>query len=159
MAKQAIGGRGAQPARNFAMINYGLLFASIFFAGVPALIAVVIAYTQRDDAPEPIRSHHDFQIRIFWVAFALTLLAAASVLGLAISLVGEMVEISRQQGWTAFDQVKIEVSQLTFDGTVILLGAAAALFSLLTCLWLAVAPAVGFIRLASAQGMGHSARP
>ena len=33
----------AETAENLAMIAYGLLFASIFFAGAPALIAVVIA--------------------------------------------------------------------------------------------------------------------
>jgi uncharacterized membrane protein len=59
--------------RNLALVNYGLLFASVFFAGVPALIAVVLAYTQRDQAANAIRSHYNFQIRIFWIAFALTL--------------------------------------------------------------------------------------
>ena len=39
-----------ETAENLAMIAYGLLFASIFFAGAPALIAVVIAYSQRQEA-------------------------------------------------------------------------------------------------------------
>jgi uncharacterized membrane protein len=159
MANQAIGSRAGESARNLALINYGLLFASIFFAGLPALIAVIIAYSQRDEAPLAIRSHHDFQIRIFWVGFALTLLAAASVLGAAIGLVGELFEASRDEGWGNLGDLRIEVSKLTFDGTVVLMGGLAAIFSFLTCLWLAAAPAVGFIRLASARGMGHSAAP
>ena len=31
-------GRGPEAARNLALVTYGLLFAAIFFAGVPALI-------------------------------------------------------------------------------------------------------------------------
>lgn len=159
MANQAIGSRAGESARNLAMINYGLLFASVFFAGLPALIAVIIAYSQRDEAPLELRSHHDFQIRIFWVGLALTLLAAASVLGAAIGLVGELFEASRDEGWTSLGDLRIEVAKLSFDGATVLMGGLAAIFSFLACLWLAAAPAVGFIRLASAQGMGHSARP
>lgn len=159
MANQANGRKAGESARNLALINYGLLFASIFFAGLPALVAVIIAYSQRDEAPSQLRSHHDFQIRIFWVGFALTLLAAASVLGAAIGLVGELVEASRTEGWRNLDDIRIDVSRLSFGGTVVLMGGLAAIFSFLTCLWLAAAPAVGFIRLASERGMGHSAAP
>lgn len=159
MANHALEGRGAESARNLAMINYGLLFSSIFFAGLPALVAVIIAYSQRSEAPPPIRSHHDFQIRIFWVGFALTLLAAASVLGAAVGLVGELFAASRDEDWRNLDELRIEISRLSFGASVVLMGGLAAIFSFLTCLWLAAAPAVGFIRLASARGMGHSAAP
>lgn len=88
-------GRGPEAARNLALVTYGLLFASIFFTGIPALIAVIIAYSQRDEAPQvAIRSHHDFQIKIFWVAFALTMAAGACGLGALISGVGELLEFS-----------------------------------------------------------------
>jgi uncharacterized membrane protein len=159
MANFATGGRAGEAARNLALITYGLLFASIFFAGLPALIAVIIAYSQRDEAPSQIRSHHDFQIRIFWVGFALTLLAAVSVLGAAIGLVGELVEASRTDGWDSLSDLRVEVSRLSLSGAVVLMGGLAVIFSFLTCLWLAAAPAVGFIRLASERGMGHSAAP
>ena len=64
MAVQAVDGRAGESARNLAFINYALLFAAIFFAGVPALIAAIIADSQKDEAPPPIRSHVDSQIRI-----------------------------------------------------------------------------------------------
>ena len=54
MAVQAGGGRIGESARNLAFINYALLFSAVFFAGVPALIAAIIAYSQRDEAPPPI---------------------------------------------------------------------------------------------------------
>ena len=36
--------------RNLALLAYGLLFFAIFFAGVPALVAVAIAYSRRREA-------------------------------------------------------------------------------------------------------------
>lgn len=141
---------------NLALINYGLLFASVFFAGVPALIAVIIAYSQKDQASPFVRSHHDFQIRIFWVGLATTLIAAASVLGVVMGMVGELIEMSRAQGWRQWDDVRIELRELSIDTGVVLMGAAAVLFSAITWLWLIIAPAYGAIKLASARPMGHS---
>jgi uncharacterized membrane protein len=156
MAELAMADR-VEPGRNLAFINYGLLFASVFFAGVPALIAVIIAYSQRDQASPQVRSHHEFQIRIFWVGLATTLIAAASVLGVVMGLVGELFEMSRAQGWARWDDVRIELRDLSLDTGVLLMAAAAALFSAITWLWLIIAPAYGAIRLASARAMGHSA--
>ena len=147
-------GRGPEAARNLALVNYGLLFAAIFFAGVPALIAVIIAYSQRDEAPPALRSHHDFQIRIFWVAFALTMAAGACGLGALISGVGELLEFTRANGWQDFNTVNIDLSRLQFDGRIVALLVSAVVLSLLAGLWLIAAPAIGFIRLVSARGIG-----
>ncbi len=147
-------GRGPEAARNLALVNYGLLFAAIFFAGVPALIAVIIAYSQRDEALPALRSHHDFQIRIFWVAFALTIAAGACGLGALISGVGELLEFTRVNGWQDMNTVNIDLSRLQFDGRIVVLLVSAVVLSLLAGLWLIAAPAIGFIRLVSARGIG-----
>ncbi|WP_340647305.1 hypothetical protein [Phenylobacterium sp.] len=147
-------GRGPEAARNLALVNYGLLFAAIFFAGIPALIAVIIAYSQRDDAPAAIRSHHDFQIRIFWVAFALTMAAGACGLGALISGIGELLEFTRVNGWDGFSTINIDLSRMIIDGRIVSLLVAAVVLSLLAGLWLIAAPAIGFIRLVSARGIG-----
>lgn len=152
-------GRGPEAARNLALVNYGLLFASIFFAGVPALIAVIIAYSQRDDAPPAIRSHHDFQIKIFWVAFALTMAAGACGLGALISGVGELMEFTRVNGWDGFSSINIDLSRMVIDGRIVSLLVAAVVLSLLAGLWLIAAPAIGFIRLVSARGIGLTSHP
>lgn len=156
-------GRGPQAARNLALVNYGLLFAAIFFAGVPALIAVIIAYSQRDEAPPAIRSHHDFQIRIFWVAFALTMAAGACGLGALISGVGELMEFTRANGWDGFTNldstINIDLSRMAIDGRIVALLVAAVVLSLLAGLWLIAAPAIGFIRLVSARGIGLTSHP
>ena len=36
-------------------------------AGVTLLIGVVMAYVNRNEAPDWLRSHYDFQIRTFWM--------------------------------------------------------------------------------------------
>jgi len=149
-----LAGKGPEAARNLALINYGLLFASIFFAGVPALIAVIIAYSQRDEAPPSVRSHHDFQIKIFWVAFALTMAAGACGLGALISGVGELLEFTRVNGWDGFSTINIDLSRLAIDGRIVALLVAAVVLSLLAGVWLIAAPAIGFIRLVSALGIG-----
>jgi uncharacterized membrane protein len=147
-------GRGPEAARNLALVNYGLLFAAIFFAGVPALIAVIIAYSQRDEAPPAVRSHHDFQIKIFWVAFALTMAAGACGLGALISGVGELMEFTRANGWDGFSTINIDLSRMAIDGRIVSLLVAAVVLSLLAGVWLIAAPAIGFIRLVSARGIG-----
>lgn len=159
MTDHALPRRDSGSAYNLAMVNYGLLFASIFFAGVPALIAAIIAYSQRDDAPSPARTHLNFQIRIFWVAFVLSLGAGACALGAVISAAGDLVAFGQANGWRGFDDFDIDLSRLSIDGTVIALIVGFAVFSVLSAAWLVAAPAIGFIRLASQRGIGHSARP
>ena len=144
-------------ARSLAMVNYGLLFAAVFFAGVPALIAVIIAYAQRDNTPPAIRSHHDFQIRIFWVAFSLTLAAGVCFLALLMLGLSSLVEFSQINGIQGWDTVTLDLSRLTIDGTMIGLIVGGIVLSSLSLIWLVAAPAFGFIRLASERGIGQSA--
>ncbi|MCI3133036.1 hypothetical protein [Phenylobacterium aquaticum] len=149
--------RQGETARNLALVNYGLLFAAIFFAGVPALIAVIIAYVQRDEAPARIRSHHTFQIRIFWVAFALTLAAGVCFVTALVSGLSELIAAGGVHGWSQDHSYNIEMAHMSLDGRVIGLVVAGVILSILTGLWLVAAPAIGFIRLASERGIGDSA--
>jgi uncharacterized membrane protein len=150
---------GGETARNLALVNYGLLFAAVFFAGVPALIAVIIAYVQRSDANPVLRSHHDFQIRIFWVAFSMTLAAGICFLVALVHGLAELLEFTRANGWDSFDTVQVDLSRLTIDGTIIGLVVASVALSFLSAVWLVAAPAFGFIRLASDRAIGHHPRP
>jgi len=146
-------------ARNLALLNYGLLFAAIFFAGVPALIAAIIAYSQRDDAPPDIRRHLNSQIRIFWVAFGLTFAAGLCLLSALVGSVGDVFAYTQVNGWGQPGRLNIDMSRLSLDGSVIALLVGFAGLSLLSLGWLVCAPAIGFIRLASQDGIGHSAAP
>lgn len=49
-----------------AQIAY-LLHISTLFVGIGGLIAVVVAYVFRSEAPPWLQSHFQFQIRTFWI--------------------------------------------------------------------------------------------
>lgn len=73
------------PARDSsAKIAYILYLVSLA-VGVTSLVAVVIAYVNVGDAPEPIRSHYRFQIRTFWIG---ALYGLVGILLLAVAVGG-----------------------------------------------------------------------
>ena len=146
--------RRAELDRNLALLIYGLLISSVFFAGIPAVIAVVIAYAQRGEASAAVRSHHDFQIRIFWVAFAFSMIAAACVIGAIVVGIGDLLDVGLSGGWGA---VSVDWSNVRINGVVVALAAGALLSSVLGGVWLLAAPAFGFIRLASERSIGNTA--
>lgn len=153
MATDYLGARAeARPSDtsyNLAMLGYGLLFLSIFFAGLTALVAVVIAYSQRESAPRNLRRHFSFQIRMFWVALLLTLGAAACASAGIVSGFGQIIDVAAIEGFTDVGDLEVRLSPVTIDaGTIALLGAAVVL-GLLSTVWLLIASSIGFIRLAS----------
>jgi uncharacterized membrane protein len=142
---------------NLALLGYALLFFSIFFAGMPGLVAAVIAYAQRDSTNPSVRSHYNFQIRIFWVAVVLSLIAAVTAVAAAAISVGHFVEMGVQGGWDAWDGISFSTSNIHIDPAVVVLLGITALTALATALWLMLAPLVGFIRLATQRSMGDRA--
>ena len=142
---------------NLALLGYALLFFSIFFAGMPGLVAAVIAYAQRDSTNPSVRSHYNFQIRIFWVAVVLSLISALTAVAAAAISVGHFVEMGVQGGWDAWDGISFSTSNIHIDPAVVVLLGITALMALATALWLMLAPLVGFIRLATQRSMGDRA--
>lgn len=59
---------GSDGGRSAANLNY-ILYIVGFFTGITALIGVILAYSNRETASENIRSHFDWQIKIFWRSF------------------------------------------------------------------------------------------
>lgn len=49
-----------------AKIIYILYLVGILF-GVTGIVGVVMAYVNKDDAPDWLKSHYQFQIRTFWI--------------------------------------------------------------------------------------------
>jgi len=148
-----------ETARNLAFINYALLFSAFFFAGAPALVAAIIAYIQRPNAPEPARSHFVFQVRTFWIAFALALLAGIAGLGAVIHVMASLYGLASASGWAGFDQFEVVIGQVAIDATLLSLIAAAVILVFLSGFWLIVASLYGAVRLASNQGIGKSPSP
>lgn len=142
--------------RNLALLAYGLLFFAIFFAGAPALIAVAIAYARRGQTTRMIRSHHRYQIIIFWGAFALTLLAALSGLAAIVSVLGEMIFQAAHVRWRAGAALTVTLPYL--GPAVVAFSTAAISLGVFAGLWLMVMSGYGFIRLASHRAIRQTAR-
>jgi uncharacterized membrane protein len=51
-----------------AKLVYILYLAGIVF-GITGLIGVIMAYINKSDAPEWLKTHYQFQIRTFWIGF------------------------------------------------------------------------------------------
>jgi len=64
-------------------IGYGLLIAGVVSGGFTCVIAVILAYVSRKDAPEWLGRHYEFQIRTFLLGL---LFAVISVLLTTISV-------------------------------------------------------------------------
>ena len=141
--------------RNLALLAYGLLFFAVFFAGLPALIAVAIAYAKRRDVQPFIAGHHRFQIFIFWVGFALTLLAALSAFAGMAWMMAQVVLAAVHSRWNGWDTVVLP--QMRVDGLTFAMFGAAAVLGVITGLWLFVTSAYGFSRLASQRSVRQTA--
>ena len=59
---------GSDGGRSAANLNY-ILYLIGLFTVITALIGVVLAYSNRETASETMRSHFDWQIKIFWRSF------------------------------------------------------------------------------------------
>jgi uncharacterized membrane protein len=128
--------------RVLGLVNYGLLFSSVFFAGVPALVAVILAYVQRPSAGPAMREHYRFQIWIFWISVLLGAIAG-------VSGIWAMVDVVQQARggadfWVPQD---IDFDGVRVTGRMILLFVVAGLALVAMTLWMLIAPTVGFIRL------------
>jgi uncharacterized membrane protein len=138
--------------RNLALLAYGLLFVAIFFAGLPALIAVAIAYSKRNNTPPPVRGHFRRQIFIFWVGFALTLLAAFSGLAAVVIFLAEIF-----LGVADGGGLNTGVFNHAHVGIMMSCVIVAGLMVVATGLWFIITSGYGFIRLASRQSISQTA--
>lgn len=62
------------PSDTTAKVVYVLYIGSLL-VGVTSLIGALIAYVNAGDAPEPLRSHYQFQIRTFWIGLLYSIVA------------------------------------------------------------------------------------
>lgn len=71
----------ASDDKTMPIVVYALYLAS-FVAGVTVIIGVVLAYLNKDAAPDWIKSHYQFQIRTFWISLI------AGVIALPLCMIG-----------------------------------------------------------------------
>ncbi len=141
--------------RNLALVSYGLLFAAPFVFGLTALIAVVIAYVRRPEADPVTGSHYRYQIRTFWIAFALSMVAVVALMVgvgfLIVDLVRMLVMNAPSDAWEAVAwEVEPAFPAVFFIGLIVFLGAYA-----ISSLWLIVAAIIGMVRLGAHRPAGR----
>lgn len=142
--------------RNLAYLVYGLLFFSLFFAGAPALVALVIAYSRRSDVSPLIASHHRFQITIFWVALVIGLVGGISLLASIGTLIANIVHSVSDGGSISLNTFSLEVKDVHMPVATVTFAAIALIATLLTGFWMVLASMFGALRLASGLRMGQS---
>jgi uncharacterized membrane protein len=137
----------ADTDRNLALVAYGLLAIAVFFAGLPALVAAMIAYSQRRDAPPAIASHYAFQIRIFWVAFAFSLVASTCGIAFLITGIGDLFTFLGSGGWDRLTAGRMTMAEFKVDALPLGLLAAALGLTAVVGAWLIGCSIFGFLRL------------
>lgn len=146
--------------RNLALLAYGLLGVSMFFAGITALVAIIIAYVLHDAATEELSRHFRFQIRIFWIGVAAVALTVIAGLVAALGAAGNLLHSAPPSDLVRTVYVfgrEIDLSGLRMTPLVITAGAVSAGSAVLGALWMVVASTIGFIRLASSKHIGQTA--
>ena len=73
-----------QDDKTLPIVVYVLHLAGLV-TGITSLIAVVLAYVSRKNAPEWVQSHYAFAIRTFWLALLFAIVGAVlSVVGIGV---------------------------------------------------------------------------
>jgi uncharacterized membrane protein len=133
-----------------ALAGYALLFVSVLM-GLPALVALVIAWVHRHDTHALVRSHYRFQIRIVWVAALL--LAVALVAGLvgAAGAFGQLLHLIQSQfGHTVVSATDAMLSGWVSGGLLVV----ALAFWGVAFGWTLLASVYGFVRLMAERPIG-----
>lgn len=146
--------------RNLALLAYGLLGVSIFFAGITALAAIIIAYVLHDAATEALSRHFRFQIRIFWVGVAFVVVTVIAGLVALLGAAGNLLHSAAPEDVVRTVDVlgrEIDLSGLRMTPLVITAAGVSVSSAVLGALWMVVASAIGFIQLATSKHIGQTA--
>ncbi|HUO21475.1 MAG TPA: hypothetical protein VMU59_03070 [Caulobacteraceae bacterium] len=103
-------GRGALPA----FIAYGLLLVSLFTAGLSGLLAVILAYDRKAQSGPVPATHFAFQIKLFWICFALTFAAGALGVG------GVIQYLTHPQPAPQFIHAQPDMQSVRLEGPLVL---------------------------------------
>jgi uncharacterized membrane protein len=74
MSEQATGMMDAKAAGSCNLVY--ILYLVALIVGITALIGLVIAYLNRNEAPAAIQTHYQFQIRTFWIGLLFGVIGA-----------------------------------------------------------------------------------
>jgi uncharacterized membrane protein len=145
--------------RGIALFNYALLFASVFLMGLTGLAAVIVAYATRAQASPGVRRHLNAQIGIFWTAVLLTLVAVVLAVVAVVLLITDVWRASPgpEADPDVWKTVTTHFSLVSKDPWLAATALGAAITGVATLLFALVAPAIGFVRLATSNPKGVTA--
>ena len=137
-----------------ALVGYGLMCISVFLLGVPALAAAALAYAHKRDAHVIVATHYRFQLRIFWTAVLLLVLAVISGAGASVILLQKLFDFLRDHlpGMSGVIGAGTAAWTAPLAGA---LGLAFIVFLVLAAGWTLIASAIGFFRLLGNKPIGH----
>jgi uncharacterized membrane protein len=131
--------------KGLALLSYIILFLAPFIAGFPSIISVIIAAVRRGSASPLMRTHYDFQIRIFWIGVLFIALGfACAALALAFGMT---------VAWSAWGDLPATTAGVGLG--VVLLAAAAVTGFLGNFCWMIIASIFGVARLAENRPIGR----
>jgi uncharacterized membrane protein len=143
--------------RILATLLYALLFLTPFFMGLPALVAVVAAYVRRPHADALARTHYGFQIKIFWIATAILVLATIAAFFGAGVLVTHFLDVRLRggAGWAGWDVSFNDSPDVHLNLAAVIILVVSALVILGDMVWLMLAAVFGVARLLSGEPIGR----
>jgi len=68
-----------ESSESTAQLVYILYLASLI-VGITGIVGVIMAYMNRGDAPEWLKTHYQLQIRTFWIGFLYTVISVLLML-------------------------------------------------------------------------------
>lgn len=141
--------------RTLAFVVYVLMFAAPFVVGLTGLIGVVIAYVRKPEAPPLEASHYRFQIRTFWVGFALALISAlALVVGVGVLFFDILRHALSEMPSDAWDAVSRDM-EMSFP-VVTFVGVLVAAVAWVACgFWMVLTSLLGALRLSTGKPFGR----
>ena len=147
--------RAQSDDRTLAFVVYAMHFVAPFVFGLTALIGVVMAYVRKPEAEPILASHYRFQIRVFWVGFGLSVVAALAVMiGLGLVFWELVAAFLSDMPAEPLDAVARDLHvDFPVAAFVALLIASAAWVA--TAFWMIMASVAGALRLSTDRAMGR----
>ncbi|MFT3996318.1 MAG: hypothetical protein QM667_02850 [Asticcacaulis sp.] len=152
--------------RNLAYVVYALLFVSPFSMGLTALIGAGLAYLKKRDCVSYVQTHFRYQIKNFWVVFALWAVANSIIVVCTMVFLVTLTRVMlTDESVTDMQNFLMNLSTIDTDDIpmsttlgVVSGYVVSALLTLLATIWILIAAIGGVLRLNQHKPIGKRAQ-